>query len=172
MHGHNCKEVEGKRGQNCWSDEQSAVSPSVKSTSHQSVFVPRTWKVWQLTIRRDKLWLQFFFSLEPSLVSFFGRGRERKFRWMDGWIDGEKPHRRHWWKTCRLLGDRSTHGLRLPWEPGYMASRTDTGVFAFAQVWTRSDRYVSMAKREGWKGGNALLLCPCGQFPQEKEVQT
>lgn len=80
-HGHNCKEVEGKRGQNCWSDEQSAVSPCVKSTSHQSAFVPLTWKVWQLTIRRDKLWLQFFFFLfpsEPSLVLFFGRRQREK----------------------------------------------------------------------------------------------
>lgn len=51
-------------------------------------------------------------------------------------------------ETCRLLGDRSTHGLGLPWEPVHMASWTHTDVFAVAPVWTLSDRYVSMAKRE------------------------
>lgn len=68
------------------------------------------------------------------------------------WMDGEKPQHintpQALMETCRLLGDRSTHGLGLPWKPGYMAGWTDTGVFAFTEVWTLTDRFVSMLKRE------------------------
>lgn len=130
-----------------------------KIPPHHSVFVHLTQKVCQLTIKRDKSWLQFFPIGSP--LCFFREATETE---REGWTDGEKPHHittpQALMETCRLLRDRSTHGLRLPWEPGYMASWTDTDVFAFAQVWTLSDRYVSTPKREGWKRGNLSCLHP------------
>lgn len=176
-HGHNCKEVEGKRRPKLlkWWTVSSVTLCKIHLTP-KCICSSNLESVAANNQKRQIVTAVFFFSfsLRALTGSLFWKEAERESLagWMDGWIDGEKPHLRHWWKSCRLLGDRSTHGLRLPWEPGCMASRTDTGVFAFAQVWTRSDRYVSMTKREGWRRGNTLLLCPRGQFPQEKEVET
>lgn len=105
------------------------VSSVTLCNPHHSVFVHPTWKVRQPTLKRCKLWLQFF-SIDSMLCFFWEITQTER----DGWMDGEKPHHiitpQALMETCRLLGNRSTHSLRLPWEPGYMASWMDTDVFA------------------------------------------
>lgn len=155
----------------CWIDVQSAVSPC-KNPPPTLPTPPPSQCISSLNMgsvaannQKRQIVTAVFPSQSPLRFFFFWGGvwggRQRR---QGGEMDREKPHHittpQALMETCRLLGDRSTHGLRLPWEPGYMASRTDTYVFAFAQVWMHTDRYVSTTKREGWKRRNLSCLHP------------
>lgn len=142
-----------------WNDVQSAVSPCAKSPPHlpSILYLFLTWKVWQLTIKRDKSLLQFFLFESP--LCFFGVTPETE-KEREGWMNGEKAHHlttpQALMETCRLPGDRSTHSLRLPWEPGgtWRVERTRRRLCLYPglnALRIDTSAWPKKKKREGWR---------------------
>lgn len=78
-----------------WNDVESALSPYAQRPHpqhHHSVFVPLTQWVWQLTIRRYRLRLQFFSVQSPPWFSVGQQRRARMDRQMDGWKETTHYH--------------------------------------------------------------------------------
>ncbi len=127
-HGQNCSEVENEHGPKMkWCTVSSVTLCKIQP--HHSVFICLTYKVWQLTVKRDKSWLQFFSAGSP-LCFFFGRLQRQREK--DGRMERNHTtltHLRHWWKPagCLETGARTAwgcHGNRGTWR----VERTQTSL--------------------------------------------
>lgn len=131
------------------------------------------------------------FPLRVPTLFFWGDTRDRE-REREGWMNGEKAHHlttpQALMETCRLPGDRSTHSLRLPWEPGgtWRVERTRRRLCLYPGLNAlRIDTSAWPKKKKGKAGGdlnlsclhpssslwswNVLLLSLQSQFLQKKE---
>lgn len=143
-----------------WNDVQSAVSPCAKSPPPppiDTVFVSNMESVAAYNQKRQIV--AAVFALRVPTLFFWGDTRDRE-REREGWMNGEKAHHlttpQALMETCRLPGDRSTHSLRLPWEPGgtWRVERTRRRLCLYPglnALRIDTSAWPKKKKREGWR---------------------